>query len=116
MAAIESGGRATRSRRILVSIKDQRPDDIGEYAGWGGREDQVARPPRDRYGPSVLPFRYGTNPWGRTLGCLYLPAVVVLLTIELDVLHMPDAAGWVSMVGLFVAFILFGRWLDRRRA
>jgi hypothetical protein len=62
----------------------------------------------------MMPLAYGTNNWGRTLGLLYIPAVIVLITVEMDVLHMPQSAGWWSIVGLVVAFVLIGRWLDRR--
>ena len=63
----------------------------------------------------MIPLAYGaTRRWGRTLGLLYIPAVIVLITLEIDVLHMPAAAGWISLIGLFVAFLLIGRWLDRR--
>ena len=75
----------------------------------------TAKPARDRFGPSMIPLAYGaTRRWGRTLGLLYIPAVIVLITLEIDVLHMPAPAGWISLVGLFVAFVLIGRWLDRR--
>jgi hypothetical protein len=97
-------------------IKDQKPPDVGQYAGWGIEEDRSASPARDRYGPAMLPVAYGTNRWGRTLGLLYIPAVIVLITLEDDVLHVPQAAGWISLVGLFAGFMLLARWLDRRAA
>ena len=111
-----AGVKAIRCGRILVSINDQdKPVEIGGYAGWGSGEDLATTPARDRFGPSMIPLAYGaTRRWGRTLGLLYVPAVIVLITLEVDVLHMPAAAGWVSLVGLFVAFVLIGRWLDRR--
>lgn len=62
----------------------------------------------------MVPLAYGTNRWGRTLGCLYIPAMIVLITIEEDVLHIPQVAGWLSLVGLFAGFVLVARWLDRR--
>jgi hypothetical protein len=105
-----------RCGRILESINDQeKTPDVGRYAGWGSGEDLHAKPARDRFGPSLIPLAYGaTRRWGRTLGLLYIPAVIVLITLEIDVLHLPASAVWVSLVGLFVAFVLVGRWLDRR--
>jgi len=64
----------------------------------------------------MVPLAYGTNRWGRTLGCLFIPAAVVLITIEEDVLHIPQGAGWLSLVGLVVGFVIVGIWLDRRRS
>jgi len=116
MAAMAGGVRTTRWARILESIKDQeRSDDVGRHAGWGAGVDLRAPPERDRYGPSMMRLAYGTNRWGRTLGCLLLPAAIVLITIEEDVLHIPQAAGWASLGGLVVAFVLLGMWIDRRR-
>ena len=52
---------------------------------------------------------------GDERGCLLIPAAVVLITIEEDVLHIPQEAGWASLVGLVVAFVLVGVWTARRR-
>lgn len=52
--------------------------------------------------------------WGRNLGLLWVPGVVILITIELW-LGVPQVAGWISMIGLLVAFLLVARWIDRRR-
>jgi hypothetical protein len=101
-------GSTTLSARILDSIKDQEPDDLGRYAGWGGGEDLKARPQRDQLGPSILPRN-----WGRTLGLLWIPAIIVLVTVELW-LGLPQVAGWISLVGLFVVFLLVQFWLDRK--
>lgn len=53
--------------------------------------------------------------WGRTLGCFWVPAVIALITIE-DWLHVPQIAGWISLVGLFAGFLLTMFWVDRRRS
>lgn len=53
--------------------------------------------------------------WRRTLGCLWLPALVVLITVD-DWLRVPQEAGWMSIAGLFVVFLLVARWSDRKRA
>jgi hypothetical protein len=51
--------------------------------------------------------------WRRTLGCLWLPAMIVLITVE-DWLHVPQGVGWLSLVGLFVVFMAVARWGDRK--
>ena len=51
--------------------------------------------------------------WRRTLGCLWLPAIVVLITVE-DWLHVPQEMGWISIAGLFVVFLLVAWWGDRK--
>ena len=97
IAPIAGALRRTGSDRILVSIKDQERNEVGRYAGWGAGEDQNARSQRDETGPSMVPLAYGTTRWGRTLGCLLIPAAIVLITVEEDVLHIPQAAGWISL-------------------
>jgi hypothetical protein len=37
--------------------------------------------------------------------------MVVLITVE-DWLHIPQEVGWMSISGLFVAFLLLARWGD----
>ena len=51
--------------------------------------------------------------WGRTLGLMWIPAMIALLTVDIW-LGVPPAAGWLSLVGLFAAFLLIRRWLDRK--
>jgi hypothetical protein len=41
--------------------------------------------------------------------------MVALITVE-DWLHIPQEVDWMSLVGLFVAFLLVARWGDRMRA
>jgi hypothetical protein len=110
MAAIEVRSRTTRSARILVSIKDQKPDNIGQYADWGGKEDLAAAPERDAVGPSMLPRN-----WGRGLGLWWLPAMIVVLSVGLW-LRLPAVLIWLSIPALFVGFLLLRRWLDSRRS
>jgi hypothetical protein len=107
IATIAVRDRTTRSTRILDPINDQPPDRIGRYADWGGKDDIAAPPKRDEQGPSMLPRNI------RAFGLLWIPAVILLLTVELWA-HVPQVVGWISLVVLFVAFLLFGRWLDRR--
>ncbi|HSS61519.1 MAG TPA: hypothetical protein VLK30_08695 [Candidatus Limnocylindrales bacterium] len=100
--------RTTRSAwRILVSIKDQPPDDIGRYAGWGTGEDDSGPPERERVGPSLAPFlRYqkGDRAWRLALGCMWLPVIIVVLTVE-DWMHIPQAVQWISLGVVFVLFV-----------
>ena len=105
----------TWAARILVSIKDQERNEVGRYAGWGAGDDKNARPERDETGPSMFPLANGVARWGRNLGCLLIPTAIVLITIEEDVLHIPQTVGWISLAGLVVVFVLVGIWLDRRR-
>jgi len=105
----------TWSVGILVSVKDQERNGVGRDSGWGVDEDLYVPPERDETGPSMVSLAYGTNRWGRTLGCLFIPAALVLITFEMDVLHIPAAAVWISLVGLVVAFVLIGFSIDRRR-
>jgi len=119
MAAIAHGERTIRrSARILVSIKDQRPDDLGRYAGWGEGEDANAPPdPDERPGPAMMPFlryRGGDRWWRLSLGFLWLPAIVVVITIE-DWIHAPQSIIWISLGLLFVGFITFTLVWDRMR-
>jgi hypothetical protein len=77
----------TRSPPILVSIKDQpRDEDIGRYAGWGGGEDSDAPPGSgEREGPALAPFlryRATDRAWRLAFGILWIPAIIVVITIE----------------------------------
>ena len=87
--------------------------DVGGYGGWGTDDDQ-ARPQSEREGPSVFPLAYRSDRvWRRTLGCLWVPAIAAVLTIELW-LNVPQEAVWLSLAGLFPAFFLAARWIDRK--
>jgi hypothetical protein len=113
----ETGTSSRNSRRILGLVgKDQPERDIGRYAGWGAGDDLTAPSKHEREGPSLFPLAYRDDRvWRRTLGCLWLPAMVVLITVE-DWLRIPQGIGWISLVGLFVAFIVVARWGDRKNA
>ena len=111
IATSDARDSTTRSARILISIKDQRPGDdgIGRYAGWGSEQDVHAPAGKgERMGPSMLP-----RGWGRSAGLLWVPAVIVLVTVELW-LGVPQVAGWISLIGLFAAIMLLNFWIDRR--
>ncbi|HKC19583.1 MAG TPA: hypothetical protein VKE27_08115 [Candidatus Dormibacteraeota bacterium] len=49
----------------------------------------------------------------RAFGLLWIPAVILLLTVELWA-GVPQVVDWISVAVLLVVFLLFGRWLDRR--
>lgn len=100
--------RTTRSALILVLIKDQdREKEIGRYAGWGTGEDLSAPEAKDREGPQLAPFlryRRGDTAWRLSLGCMYIPAIIVVLTVE-DWLHVPQGVQWISLGAVFVLFV-----------
>ena len=108
MAAIESGLRTTGSRRILVSIKDQRSADIGRYAGWGTDEDaDTPAGEGDRPGPSMMPFlrhRASDRWWKVGIGFAYVPAIIAVITVE-DWMHLSQSVMWLSLAVFYVAFM-----------
>jgi hypothetical protein len=118
MAAIEVRSRSTRSGRILDAIKDQPlGDDIGRRAGWGTGEDLNAPAEIERTGPALAPFlryRKGDRAWRLAFGCMWLPAIIVVITVE-DWLRMPQNAEWISLAIVFVVFNLIAFVPDLRR-
>ena len=108
------------SRRILVSINDQKPTEVGTYAGWGSEEDERAAPGKpERMGPGMLPFLRSNDRWWKVgIGFFWIPAIIVVITVE-DWMHLPQSVMWISIGALFVAFmayLLFGESssMDRR--
>src|SRR4029077_10636413 len=94
-----------------VTDHDQRKG--SRDSGWASG-DEYARPKLEHEGPSVFPLAYRTDRvWGRTLGCLWMPAIAAVLTIELW-LNVPQVAIWLSLAALFPAFFLASRWIDRK--
>ena len=108
MAAIGTGRRTTGSRRIQETIKDQKPTDVGEYAGWGTEEDAEAPDGKgDSTGPAMMPFlRYRSSDrwWKVGIGLAYVPAIIAVITVE-DWLHMPQGLIWISLGVFYVAFM-----------
>lgn len=99
----------TRSARILASIKDQgKGDDVGRYAGWGAGEDVNAPPGEgERHGPALAPFlryRPGDRAWRLAFGCLWIPAIIVVITVE-DWMGIPQNIQWISLGIVFVVFM-----------
>jgi hypothetical protein len=86
MEAIETGAMTTRSRRILETINDQRPTEIGRYAGWGTDDDAHAPAGKgERSGPAMMPFlRHRSNDrwWRVGIGFAYIPAIIAVITVE----------------------------------
>ena len=117
MAAIAHGVRTIWSRRILVSINDQKPDDVGKYAGWGSEEDaHAARAKPERTGPAMMPFlRYrASDRWWRVgIGFIWIPAIIVIITVE-DWLHLSQSVMWISLGALFVVFMGYLLFWDQR--
>jgi hypothetical protein len=100
----------TRSGRILDSIKDQPrgSEDIGRYAGWGAGEDVEAPPSKgEREGPALAPFlryRATDRAWRLAFGCLWIPAVIVVITVE-DWMGLPQHIEWISLGVVFLLFM-----------
>jgi hypothetical protein len=94
--------------------RDRDRVEIGRTAGWGPADDLSARPMHEQEGPSVFPLAYRDDRmWRRSLGCLWFPAMAALITVE-EWLNVPQEAGWISLIGLFAAFLLVARWSDRK--
>jgi hypothetical protein len=103
--------RTTRSARILVSIKDQEQESIGRYAGWGTGEDLEAPPGKgERTGPALAPFlryRATDRAWRLAFGILWIPAIVVVITIE-QWMGIPQNIQWISLGVVFLLFMAIG--------
>jgi hypothetical protein len=93
-----------------VAIKDQdREKDIGGYAGWGTEQDLKAQPGEgERHGPALAPFlRYRSTDraWRLSFGCMWVPAIIVVLTIE-EWMGIPQDIQWISLGVVFVLFMI----------
>jgi hypothetical protein len=104
--------RTTRSACILVSINDQPQDeDIGRYAGWGAGEDVDAPPGKgEREGPQLAPFlryRATDRAWRLAFGVLWIPAIIVVITIE-QWMGIPQNIQWISLGVVFLLFMAIG--------
>ena len=110
--------RKTRCERILGWINDQKPTDVGRYTGWGtGEELKEPEGGPERIGPAMMPFlrHRATDRWWRVaFGLAWIPATIVLITIE-DWMHVPQGAMWISIGALFVAFTGLSLVLTRVR-
>lgn len=108
-------GRTTRAGRILDSINDQKREEekehIGSYAGWGTHDDARAPAgPGEREGPALAPFlRYRSTDraWRLAFGVLWIPAIIIVVTIE-DWMHIPQGFQWLSLGVVFVVFMVVG--------
>ena len=110
--------RTTCCERILDRINDQRPTDVGRYAGWGTGDDlQEPAGDSERIGPAMMPFlrHRATDRWWRVaFGLAWIPAIIVLVTVE-DWMHVPQGAMWISIGALFVALTGLSLVLTRVR-
>ncbi len=61
-----------------------------------------------------LRYRAGDTWWRVALGFLWLPAIVIVITVE-DWIHVPQSIIWISLGLLFVGFLTFTLVWDRRR-
>lgn len=113
IATIAGRERTTRSGRILDSINDQKRDGehIGSYAGWGAGDDiKAPAGPGERQGPALAPFlRYRSTDraWRVAFGLLWIPAIIVVVTVE-DWIHVPQVFQWLSLGVVFVVFMAVG--------
>ena len=118
MTPIEAGGRVTTCGRILVLIKDQKPTEVGRYAGWGTEED--AHEPAgkgERSGPAMAPFlrHMASDRWWKVgIGLAYLPAIIVVITVE-DWMHLSQSVMWISLGVFYVLFMATVYWTSIAR-
>lgn len=109
----------TRSARILVSINEKESDQVGRYAGWGAGGDDSAPPePEERAGPAMMPFlrhRAGDRWWRLSAGLLWIPAIIILITVE-DWLHVTQTMMWISLGILFAVYLGAVLISDRTRS
>jgi hypothetical protein len=63
-----------------------------------------------------LRFRGNDRFWRLSLGFLWIPAIIVVITVEQDWLHLPQSVTWISLGALAVGFVAFVLVADRRRA
>ena len=64
----------------------------------------------------MMPFlrhRSDDRWWRLSLGLLWLPAIVVVITVE-DWMHLSQSIMWISLGALFVGFLAFVFLADRR--
>ena len=108
MAPIENGRTVTVCGRILVVIKDQKPTEVGRYAGWGSEEDaQTPAGKAERTGPAMMPFlrhRASDRWWKVGIGFAYIPGIIAVITVE-DWLHVDQSLIWISLGLFYVAFM-----------
>jgi hypothetical protein len=116
IAPIAQGERTSWSRRILVSINDQKPDDVGKYSGWGSDKDAHAPAGKgERTGPAMMPFlrhRSSDRWWKVGIGFAYVPAIIVVITVE-DWLHVSQSVIWISLGIFYLAFMATIYWTWR---
>ena len=100
-------------------IKDQEPDDVGRYAGWGTGEDLKAaagKPQTWRAGTVPFPLRLRTDSrwWKVGIGLFWIPAIVVVITVE-NWLGFADWLIWTSLGLLYIGFMGYLLFWDQRR-
>ena len=98
-------------------IKGQEPSDVGRYSGWGTDDDADAPDGKgEETGPAMMPFlrhRPGDRWWKVGIGFFYLPAVVVIVTLEL-LLHLDQSLIWISLGVFYVVFLAAVYVIQRR--
>lgn len=56
----------------------------------------------------------GDKAWWLAIGLMWIPAIIVVLTVE-DWLHVPQGIQWISLGVLFVVFIVVSIFSNRQR-
>ena len=105
----------------MISDKDQRRTNTTRNSGWNSgwtAGDELNPPPApERTGPSLAPFlrhRRGDRWWRVGIGFLYVPATIVVITVE-HWLGISQGIMWISLGVFFVAFLAFILLSDRLR-
>lgn len=115
MVARDKIDNETRIRAFRgVTLQDHPESEVGKYAGWG--TDDAGAPPQSKPPDRtelLYAWRYREdNVWRDRLVWLWVPALIVVITVE-DWLHVPQLVGWISLGVLFVVFLLVA-WLTDR--
>jgi hypothetical protein len=95
----------------LINDQPRGSENIGSYAGWGSGEDADAPPGKgEREGPALAPFlryRATDRAWRLAFGILWIPAIIVVITIE-EWMGIPQNIQWLSLGVVFVLFMGIG--------
>lgn len=97
---------------MLISDKDQ---GVSRETGWAAGDELNIPPAPERVGPSLLPFlrhRRGDTWWRVGLGWLWLPLIMVVITVE-NWMGISQSIIWMSLGVLFIGFVTFVLLSDR---
>ena len=97
---------------MLISDKAQ---GSGTKSGWTAGDELNPPPASESAGPALAPFlrhRRGDRWWRVGLGFLYVPAIILVITVE-DWMGIPQWIIWTSLGVFFVGFVAFLLLADR---